>query len=54
MKMEKYREDGNWKNYTYIEKYLLPPLDHYSDVLEKQAMKRDRGYLPKWKKERKL
>ncbi len=44
-KMEKYREDHSWKNYTYIQKYLLPPLDYYSDALEKQALKKDKAYL---------
>ena len=40
MKMEQYRADGNWKNYTYINKYLMPPLDYYSGLIEKQAMKK--------------
>ena len=44
LKMEKYRDDGNWNNYTLINKYLLPPLDHYSDAVEKQVLKRDKGY----------
>jgi hypothetical protein len=44
MKKEKYRGNGDWKNYTFIDKYLLPPLNHYSGVLEKQAVKRDRKY----------
>jgi hypothetical protein len=44
LKMEKYRDDGNWKEYTFINKYLLPPLDHYADAVEKQALKRDKGY----------
>lgn len=43
-KMEKYKSNGDWKNYTFINKYLLPPLDHYSAVVEKQALKRDRKY----------
>jgi hypothetical protein len=43
-KMEKYRSNGNWKNYTFISKYLLPPLNHYSGAVEKQALKRDRKY----------
>jgi hypothetical protein len=44
MRMEKYREDGNWRGYTYIEKYLSQPLAHYAGALEKQAAKRDRNY----------
>ena len=44
MRMDKYRADGNWKNYTFINKYLLPPLTYYSGAVEKQALKRDRKY----------
>lgn len=44
MKMEQYRKDGNWKQYTYIRTYLLPPLDHYAALVEQQAVKRVRGY----------
>lgn len=44
MKMEQFREDGNWKNYTYLEKYLKPPLEHYTGTLERQAVRRDRAY----------
>ncbi|HQL83833.1 MAG TPA: hypothetical protein PK307_16660, partial [Spirochaetota bacterium] len=36
--------DGNWKNYTYLEKYLKPPLEHYTGTLERQAVRRDRAY----------
>jgi hypothetical protein len=43
-KLERYRETGDWKNYTFIRKYLLPPLDFYSDLLEKQALKKDKSY----------
>jgi hypothetical protein len=45
MKMEKYREDGNWKNYTFISKYLIPPLDHYYGLIEKQTLKKNKAYL---------
>lgn len=45
LKMEKYREDENWKNYTFINKYLLPPLDYYSGLIEKQAIKKSRSYI---------
>ena len=44
-KMEKYHTDQNWKNYTYIQKYLLPPLAYYSETLEKQALKKDKTYF---------
>jgi hypothetical protein len=53
MRMEKFREDGNWRNYTYIQKYLLPPIDHYADVLERQAVKRDRNYSAEVEKRKK-
>lgn len=45
LKMEKCREDGNWKNYTFINKYLLPPLNHYSGLIERQTMKKNRAYI---------
>ena len=55
LRMEKYSEDGDWKDYTYIQKYLLPPLVHYADVLEKQAVEAAIGtFPPKLKKERKI
>ncbi len=44
MKMEQYRRDGNWKQYTYISTYLMPALDHYAALVEQQAAKRVRGY----------
>ncbi|MBN2159351.1 MAG: hypothetical protein JW807_08135 [Spirochaetes bacterium] len=40
MKMEKYGASNDWSSYTFINKYLLPPLDHYSTQIEKQAIKR--------------
>jgi hypothetical protein len=38
---DKYRKLGIWKYYTFIEKYLLPPLVFYSDNMEKQLLLRD-------------
>jgi len=43
-KLERYKELGDWKNYTFVKKYLLPPLNFYSDLLEKQALKKDKSY----------
>ncbi len=34
----------DWEKYTYIEKYLLPPLDTYATLLESYVILRDRGY----------
>jgi len=53
MRMEKYRSSGQWDNYTLISKYLMPPLDFYSTMVEKQAMKRDRDYMNNIEKRRK-
>jgi len=44
MKLEQCREDRIWKNYTFINKYLLPPLEYYSGLIEKQAIKRNSSY----------
>jgi len=44
IKMEKCRNKGDWKNYTFLNKYLLPPLAYYSGALEKQALKKDKSY----------
>jgi len=52
-KLERYRNQGDWKNYTFIEKYLLPPLDYYSDLLEKQALKKDKSYADRIDKRKK-
>ncbi|MBP7737363.1 MAG: hypothetical protein KA369_15390 [Spirochaetes bacterium] len=53
MRMEKYRTSGQWDNYTLISKYLMPSLDFYSGMVEKQAMKRDRDYMNNIEKKRK-
>jgi len=37
-KMNEYKEDEDWKQYTYIEKYLLPPLQQYLGLLEKSVL----------------
>jgi hypothetical protein len=52
-KMGRYERAGDWKNYTYIEKYLMPPLNHFSDLLEKQALKRDKSYAGRIEKRKK-
>ena len=44
MRMEQYRKDGNWRQYTYLNTYLKPPLDHYAALVEQQAVKRVPGY----------
>jgi hypothetical protein len=54
MKMEKFREDGNWQSYTFLEKYLRPPLEHYTETLEKQAVRKDRAYSNDVEKRKKV
>ncbi len=44
LRMSRYERTGQWKYYTFIEKYLLPPLAHYTDLVEKEVIKRDKGY----------
>jgi hypothetical protein len=53
LKMEKFRAEGDWRDYTFLDKYLLPPLTHYSGVLEKQVIKRDRTYMNQLEKRKK-
>ncbi len=45
IRMDLYWKNGEWNNYTLFYKYLQPPIDFYSSMLEKQAMKRDKGYM---------
>jgi len=33
--MERYKEIEDWRGYTYIEKYLLPSLENYEALLQK-------------------
>jgi hypothetical protein len=49
-KMRRYEKSGDWKNYTYVEKYLLPPIQYYSELLEKQALKKDKTYADRIEK----
>ena len=53
MRMEQYRSAGQWNNYTLVNKYLLPPLDFYSSMMEKQAARRDRDYMNNLEKRKK-
>lgn len=53
-RMQKFREDKSWKNYTYLKKYLLPPTEQYLDILEKYLLLKVPGItekLPGLKKE---
>ena len=53
IRLEEYRSDEEWKYVTYIEKYLLPPLNGYLASLEKYVANKDREYgktLPEKKK----
>jgi hypothetical protein len=52
-KMRGYEKSGDWKNYTYVEKYLLPPIKYYSELLEKQALKKDKNYADQIEKRKK-
>jgi hypothetical protein len=52
-RMKRYRSAGQWNNYTLINKYLLPPIDFYSSMVEKQATRRDRDYQNNLEKRKK-
>ncbi len=43
-KLKNCEKIGDWRNYTFIEKYLLPPIGYFSGLLEKQALKKDKNY----------
>lgn len=53
LRMERYRSAGQWNNYTLVSKYLLPPIDFYSSMMEKQAIRRDRDYMNNIEKRKK-
>ena len=42
--MNEYKEDEDWNEYTYIEKYLLPPLNEYIEYLEREIIARNKKY----------
>ena len=52
-KMGRYNEKKEWKNYTFIKKYLLPPLDNYYNLLEEQVfLKNDSNKKVYYKRKR--
>lgn len=53
LRMEQYRSSGKWNNYTLINKYILPPIDFYSSMMEKQAIKKDKDYINTIEKKKK-
>jgi len=46
-KMEDYEWTKDWKNYTYVNKYLLPGFDLFFTLLENQVFLRDKSYRDK-------
>lgn len=44
MKMDEYKRREKWEKYTYVRKYLLPPLTIYTEMLEMETLKINRGY----------
>lgn len=44
LKMERFREKEIWKNYTFINKYLLPYLERYLRYLENGVLDGDPAY----------
>jgi len=44
LKMERFKDQEVWKNYTYINKYLLPYLERYFKYLENEVLAGDQAY----------
>jgi hypothetical protein len=42
--MNEYREDEEWEDATYIEKYILPEAEMFLDILEKNMMQINSSY----------
>jgi len=42
--MNYYKEKKDWKNYTYLEKYILPSVVTFTDLLEKNVIQADKAY----------
>ncbi|MCP4130465.1 MAG: hypothetical protein GY754_05740 [bacterium] len=53
-KMAEYKEDEDWKEFTYIEKYLLPSLEKYVTLLQGQALRKEASYGSIIEKRKKL
>jgi hypothetical protein len=43
----KTEKDKKWKDYTYLSKYLYPPLEKYVDLMEKCIVKSNKDYSSK-------
>ena len=43
----KKENDRKWKDYTYLSKYLYPPLEKYIDFMEKSIVKSNKDYSSK-------
>lgn len=48
LKMENYKADEDWKEYTLIQTYLLPPLEFYQKQIQDAAFKKDPALVPAW------
>jgi len=42
-KMKELKDDEDWNEYTYLKKYILPPLNEYITYIEKELVKRDKN-----------
>jgi hypothetical protein len=48
--MNEYREDEDWEDATYIEKYILPEAEMFLDILEKNMIQVNSSYSDEIKK----
>jgi len=53
-KMNGYKNSGNWKEFTYIKKYHFPPLEKYTELLEKYILKKNKNYGKQIKTRKKI
>jgi len=45
--MAKKEKKKKWKDHTYLSKYLYPPLEKYTDFIERSIIRTDREYAAK-------
>ena len=53
-RMNEYRADEDWKLYTHVSKYLLPPLEDFTSLLEAAVLKNVTDYGNKISERKKI
>lgn len=47
LQMDYYKDTKDWRNYTYISKYILPGMEEYTTLLEKYVIMKNPSYKAK-------